>query len=134
MIFPLNPHIQDFSPLPVLYKNKEALCMACMLVLYVTIPFMCLAVSAFPLLAYFSVSHRVRRSIEHPYLESVAVALFCWAAFGAYLIGSSSGVEMFAATGITIAAFFGFSFSGGIVAFFYQRKKNRFFLFPGRLA
>ncbi len=108
--------------------------MACMLVLWITIPLLCLGISAVPLLAYFMFSHRLRGNIAHPFLEGILISLACWGAFSLYLIHKSRAAETFAAEGIIIACFFGFMISGALSALFYLRKKNRISLFPDRTA
>jgi hypothetical protein len=104
--------------------------MACMIVLYVGIPIMALLLSALPLIGYFSLSHRFRSTISHPYLEGVVAGLLCWSLFTVYLFQSKTGSELEAAAGISAAFFFGFLASGIAIALFYKRKKDRFFLFP----
>lgn len=104
--------------------------MACMIVLYVSIPLLCLTLSSVPLLTYFTVCHKLRRMITHPFLEGILLGIFCWVLFTAYLLRNKTGPEVVVAMAISIVCFFGFSGAGALIAFFYKKKRGKFFLFP----
>ncbi|MDA8086419.1 MAG: hypothetical protein M0Z75_06925 [Nitrospiraceae bacterium] len=108
--------------------------MACMLVLWVTVPLLTLALSFIPLSLYFYMTHRARGKVSHPYRDGIAIGLLCSAALTLYLVGRSVQEERLAAWGISLATMVGFINAGAVTALFYLKSRSRLacWLFPGR--
>ncbi|MDA8171726.1 MAG: hypothetical protein M0033_04275 [Nitrospiraceae bacterium] len=108
--------------------------MACMLVLWITVPLLTLALSLVPLAVYFYMTHRVRGTVSHPYRDGMMIGLLCAVALASYLILRSTAEEKLAAYGISLATMVGFINAGAVTALFYRRSRSRLAcrLFPGR--
>ena len=108
--------------------------MACILVLWITIPLLTLSLSMVPLVVYFYMTHRLRGKVSHPYFGGISIGILCAAILAVYLILRSTGAEKLAAYGISIATTFGFVNAGFWSAVFYRKSRSRLActLFPGR--